>query len=58
MALPTVLSILIYHEAVSLRRGLGLVLTVVALTILWLERKREEKSAMASAAASVALGER
>jgi drug/metabolite transporter (DMT)-like permease len=42
-ALPTVLSILIYREAVSLRHELGLALTVVALFILWLERVREEK---------------
>jgi len=43
-ALPTVLSILIYHETVSMRRALGLVLAVVALLILWLERTREEKA--------------
>jgi drug/metabolite transporter (DMT)-like permease len=44
-ALPTVLSILIYHEAVSTRRALGLALAVAALLILWLERIREEKAA-------------
>jgi drug/metabolite transporter (DMT)-like permease len=43
-ALPTVLSILIYHEAVSARRALGLVLAVVALLILWLERVQEERA--------------
>ncbi len=43
-ALPTVLSILIYHENVSLRRGLGLFLAVAALVILWVERTREERS--------------
>ncbi len=44
MALPTVLSILIYHEHVSIRRGLGLFLAVTALVILWLERTREERA--------------
>ncbi len=42
MALPTVLSILIYHEAVSPRRAAGLALTVVALLLLWMERRRDE----------------
>ncbi|HEY1241415.1 MAG TPA: EamA family transporter [Bryobacteraceae bacterium] len=44
-ALPTVLSIVIYHEAVSPRRALGLALAVLALVILWLERAREERAA-------------
>ncbi len=43
-ALPTVLSIVIYQESVSLRRGLGLFLSVAALVMLWLERIREERS--------------
>jgi drug/metabolite transporter (DMT)-like permease len=42
-ALPTALSILIYREAVGLRRGLGLLLSVVALLILWFERAYEEQ---------------
>jgi drug/metabolite transporter (DMT)-like permease len=49
-ALPTVLSIVIYREAVSVRRALGLALAVVALLILWLERTREERAAQAPAA--------
>jgi drug/metabolite transporter (DMT)-like permease len=43
-ALPTVLSIVIYHESVSPRRALGLALAVVALVILWLERAQEERA--------------
>ena len=42
-ALPTVLSIAIYRERVSPRRGLGLLLAVAALLILWAERRREEQ---------------
>ena len=42
-ALPTVLSIVIYRERVSARRGLGLLLAVAALLILWVERRREEQ---------------
>ncbi len=41
-ALPTVLSILIYREHVRARRAAGLLLALVALVILWLERRREE----------------
>jgi len=44
-ALPTVLSIAIYREHVSARRGLGLLLAVTALLILWLERRGEEQQA-------------
>ena len=43
MSLPIVLSILIYSEAVSPRRALGLGLAVIALLLLWLERRREER---------------
>ena len=48
--LPTLLSILLYHETVRPRRAAGLVLAVVALVILWAERVREEKAAMQKAA--------
>jgi EamA domain-containing membrane protein RarD len=34
-AIPTVLSIMIYHEKVGLRRGFSLLLAVVALVFLW-----------------------
>jgi drug/metabolite transporter (DMT)-like permease len=44
-ALPTVLSILIYGERVGLRRTVGLTLAIVALAILWQERRREEARA-------------
>ena len=46
-ALPTVMSIFLYKEPVTTRRGLGLVLAMVALFILWLERAREERNAKA-----------
>ncbi len=55
-ALPTVLSILIYREAVSLRRALGLALAAMALFILWLERAREEKATGRVAAAKQSNG--
>jgi drug/metabolite transporter (DMT)-like permease len=56
-ALPTILSIAIYHEVVSLRRALGLALAMVALGILWLERRREEQSKPLIVPASMAAGE-
>ena len=42
---PTVLSILIYHEVVSPRRALSLILALVSLLLLWLDRRREERAA-------------
>jgi drug/metabolite transporter (DMT)-like permease len=53
-ALPTVLSIVLYKEAVTPRRALGLFLAVVALLILWLERAREERVSESAATVSVA----
>ena len=44
MSLPTVLSIVVYHEIITARRALGLLLAVVTLIILWRERVREEAS--------------
>jgi drug/metabolite transporter (DMT)-like permease len=41
-AVPTVLSIMIYREAVSLRRGISLALAVCALLLLWQDRRLEE----------------
>ena len=46
-ALPTVLSIVIYRERLGPRRAAGLLLAVVALGLLWLERRREEEAAPA-----------
>ena len=40
---PTVLSILVYHEVVSFRRALSLFLALVSLVLLWLDRRGEEK---------------
>jgi len=39
---PTILSILIYRETVSLRRGIALGLALVALVLLWIDRRKEE----------------
>lgn len=44
---PTVLSILLYREIVSARRALSLILAMVALLLLWLDRRREERAAQA-----------
>jgi drug/metabolite transporter (DMT)-like permease len=44
MALPTVLSIMVYHEVITPRRATGLLLAVATLIILWRERVREEAS--------------
>jgi drug/metabolite transporter (DMT)-like permease len=51
MALPTVLSIIVYHEAITLRRAIGLLLAVATLLILWRERVREEASGQVMVAA-------
>lgn len=40
--LPSVLSIVLYREAVSPRRALALGLSLVALTLLWFDRRRQE----------------
>ncbi len=42
---PTMLSILIYHEVVSFRRALSLILALLSLLLLWLDRRREEQTA-------------
>ena len=44
---PTVLSILLYREIVSPRRALSLILAMVALLLLWLDRRRDEGAAQA-----------
>ncbi|MCW5977920.1 MAG: hypothetical protein KIT09_07570 [Bryobacteraceae bacterium] len=41
-ALPTVLSVLLYREEVTLRRGASLLLVLVALALLWMDRRAEE----------------
>lgn len=45
-ALPSVLSIVIYRERLGARRAAGLALAVVALLLLWLERRREEDTGL------------
>lgn len=39
---PTILSIVIYHEVVSMRRAFGLLLAGVAIGLLWYERRLED----------------
>ena len=39
---PTLLSIGIYREQISPRRGISLLLALAALLMLWLERRQEE----------------
>lgn len=46
---PTILSILIYRESVSPRRAISLLLALVALVLLWIDRRKEEASAGESA---------
>jgi drug/metabolite transporter (DMT)-like permease len=45
MAVPTVLSILIYREQVTPKRALSMTLTVVALALLWIDRRQEDRKA-------------
>ncbi|MFN0170720.1 MAG: EamA family transporter [Bryobacteraceae bacterium] len=42
---PTILSILIYGEAVSPRRAASLALALLALVLLWFDRSNEEAAA-------------
>jgi drug/metabolite transporter (DMT)-like permease len=44
-AVPTVLSILLYHEAVGIRKACSLMLAVASLMLLWIDRRREERAA-------------
>ena len=47
-AIPTTLSIVLYHEHVTLRRGLSLILAVVALVLLGVDRRREQAAQISS----------
>ena len=40
-ALPTVLSVVIYHEPLGLRKALVLALVVASLLLLWWDRKQQ-----------------
>ncbi|QNI37675.1 EamA family transporter [Edaphobacter albus] len=53
MAVPTVLSIVVYREEITRRRAVGLLLAVATLVILWRERVREEASGEVIAIAQV-----
>jgi drug/metabolite transporter (DMT)-like permease len=43
-AVPTALAIVIYHEELTWKRAISLMLAVVALMLLWIDRRREEAS--------------
>ena len=43
-AVPTVLSIVVYREHVSVKRAFGLGLATIALFLLWYERRQEERA--------------
>jgi drug/metabolite transporter (DMT)-like permease len=47
-AIPTILSILLYHERVTLKRSLSLILAIAALILLGMDRRRDEEAAAAS----------
>ena len=47
-AIPTALSILVYHEHVTLRRGLSLILAVAALVLLGVDRRCEQSARIGS----------
>ena len=38
---PTVLSVVVYHESLSLRKTLVLLLIVLSLALLWWDRKQD-----------------
>ena len=42
-ALPTALSVWVYHEHVTWKRGWSLLLAMAALSLLWLDRRRQEQ---------------
>jgi drug/metabolite transporter (DMT)-like permease len=54
-ALPTILSIVMYREAITTRRALGLLLAIVALLILWFERRREERASQPAATLGISI---
>jgi drug/metabolite transporter (DMT)-like permease len=56
-AIPTVLSIVLYHEPISIRKTLTLVLIVASLVLLWWDRKGSQLRDIATPAATVTGGE-
>ena len=44
-AIPTVGSVVLYHEPVSLRKALVLLLIAVSMLLLWKEKKSDERKA-------------
>lgn len=51
--IPTVASILIYHEAVSARKALALLLIPVSMALLWIDKRRESDRQTESAGEKV-----
>jgi drug/metabolite transporter (DMT)-like permease len=56
-AIPTVLSIALYHEPLSMRKTLTLVLIVASLLLLWWDRKSSQRTEITTPAATVTGGE-
>jgi hypothetical protein len=57
--IPTLASILVYHEAVSARKAFALVLIVLSMFLLWVDRsKQERRRAAADAIADAACCEK
>lgn len=51
-AIPTLLSIWVYHEQIGLKRSLSLLMAAFALLLLWLDRREEEARTSTAAAAA------
>jgi drug/metabolite transporter (DMT)-like permease len=43
-ALPTVLSILVYKERVTIAKGFALILVIAAILLLWKDKQQDEKA--------------
>ncbi|MDA2930414.1 hypothetical protein MYX84_10785 [Acidobacteria bacterium AH-259-O06] len=56
-ALPTVLSIIVYKEPVSLAKAVALVLVVVAMLLLWKDKKLDEEAARSEVSTSASLAD-
>jgi len=56
-AIPTVLSVVVYREPLSLRKVLVLVLIAASLVLLWWDRKQDRGKGERAALAAVAAGE-
>ena len=44
-AIPTIASILIYHEPLGTRKTIALLLIPISISLLWIDKQRDERSA-------------